>query len=76
MTRAERPPQSSVVAENLTRRFGNFVAVDSLSIEVARGEIFGFLGANGAGKTTAIRMFCGLLKPSAGEADLRQVVEK
>ncbi|MFH0765387.1 MAG: ABC transporter ATP-binding protein [Calditrichota bacterium] len=58
----------SVVAEGLTRRFGKFIAVDRLHLTVQPGEIFGFLGANGAGKTTAIRMFCGLLKPSAGEA--------
>jgi ABC-2 type transport system ATP-binding protein len=57
-----------VQSEGLTRRFGKFVAVDSVSIEVARGEVFGFLGANGAGKTTMIRMLCGLLKPSAGKA--------
>jgi len=55
-------------ARGLTRRFGDFTAVDGIDLEVARGEIFGFLGANGAGKTTAIRMFCGLLAPSEGEA--------
>lgn len=58
----------AVVAQNLTRRFGKFTAVDNLNLTVKRGEIFGFLGANGAGKTTAIRMFCGLLKPTSGEA--------
>jgi ABC-2 type transport system ATP-binding protein len=52
----------------LTRRFGSFTAVDAISFSVARGEVFGFLGANGAGKTTAIRMLIGLLAPSAGEA--------
>lgn len=57
-----------IYAEGLTRRFGEFTAVDGISLSVARGEIFGFLGANGAGKTTAMRMFCGLLKPSAGKA--------
>jgi len=57
-----------IQAEGLTRRFGDFTAVDGISLTVARGEIFGFLGANGAGKTTAMRMFCGLLKPSAGKA--------
>jgi ABC-2 type transport system ATP-binding protein len=51
---------------NLTRRFGNFTAVDNLSLTVNTGEIFGFLGANGAGKTTAIRMLCGLLEPTSG----------
>lgn len=54
--------------QELSRRFGRFVAVDKVSIEVAQGEIFGFLGANGAGKTTVIRMLCGLLRPSGGEA--------
>jgi ABC-2 type transport system ATP-binding protein len=58
----------AVEAENLTRQFGTFKAVDSVSFKVKKGEIFGFLGANGAGKTTTIRMLCGLLLPSAGEA--------
>ncbi len=58
----------AVVARGLTRRFDSFVAVDHLDLQVERGEIFGFLGANGAGKTTAIRMFCGLLPLSDGEA--------
>jgi ABC-2 type transport system ATP-binding protein len=51
---------------NLTKKFGTFAAVDNLSLTVDRGEIFGFLGANGAGKTTAIRMLCGLLLPTSG----------
>jgi len=51
----------------LSRKFSDFVAVDQVSIEVKQGEIFGFLGANGAGKTTMIRMLCGLLKPSSGQ---------
>ena len=50
-----------VSAAGLTRTFGEFVAVDRVSFEVAPGEIFGFLGSNGAGKTTVIRMLCGLL---------------
>ncbi|MBD3333906.1 MAG: ATP-binding cassette domain-containing protein [Candidatus Eisenbacteria bacterium] len=58
----------AVLARDLTRKFGDFTAVDRLSLAVEPGEIFGFLGANGAGKTTAIRMFCGLLAPSGGEA--------
>lgn len=62
------PRENSVRTEQLTRRFGKFVAVDGVSFGVYRGEIFGFLGANGAGKTTTIRMLCGLLRPSAGEA--------
>ncbi len=52
--------------DNLTKRFGNFTAVDSISFDVFKGEIFGFLGANGAGKTTAMRMLCGLSKPTSG----------
>jgi ABC-2 type transport system ATP-binding protein len=56
--------------KNLTRRFGSFTAVDAISFEVSAGEIFGFLGANGAGKTTAMRILCGLLAPSSGEASV------
>jgi drug efflux transport system ATP-binding protein len=58
----------AVKTESITRKFGKFIAVDEVSIEVKKGEIFGFLGANGAGKTTMIRMLCGLLKPSGGKA--------
>lgn len=58
----------AIEASGLTRMFGSFTAVDSISFAVAAGEIFGFLGANGAGKTTAIRMLTGLLKPSSGRA--------
>ena len=58
--------ETSIDIHDLTRRFGSFTAVDRLSLRVERGEIFGFLGANGAGKTTAIRMLCGLLEPTAG----------
>ncbi|HVZ26051.1 MAG TPA: ABC transporter ATP-binding protein, partial [Sediminibacterium sp.] len=58
----------AITAEALTKTFGDFVAVDHISFEVARGEIFGFLGANGAGKTTAMRMLCGLSLPSSGQA--------
>ena len=56
----------AVIIENLTRKFGDFTAVDAISLTVNSGEIFGFLGANGAGKTTAIRMLCGLLLPTSG----------
>jgi ABC-2 type transport system ATP-binding protein len=56
-----------IVVEKLTKRFGHFVAVDNISFEVERGEIFGFLGANGAGKTTAMRMLCGLSIPTSGK---------
>jgi len=55
-----------IEVKNLTKRFGAFTAVDSISFEVKQGEIFGFLGANGAGKTTAMRMLCGLSKPTSG----------
>lgn len=56
----------AITVDNLTKRFGSFTAVDHISFEVAKGEIFGFLGANGAGKTTAMRMLCGLSYPSEG----------
>jgi ABC-2 type transport system ATP-binding protein len=59
---------SAIEVRGLTRRFGAFTAVDAISFDVTAGEVFGFLGANGAGKTTAIRMLTGLLAPSAGEA--------
>jgi ABC-2 type transport system ATP-binding protein len=59
---------SAISVRDLTRRFGDFVAVDHVSFDVERGEIFGFLGANGAGKSTTIRMLCGLLKPTSGTA--------
>ncbi|MBW8769867.1 MAG: ABC transporter ATP-binding protein [Gemmatimonadetes bacterium] len=60
--------ERSIEVDGLTRRFGTFTAVDRISFDVAQGEVFGFLGANGAGKTTAIRMLIGLLAPSAGSA--------
>lgn len=56
-----------ITAEKLTKKFGNFTAVNQITFEVDHGEIFGFLGANGAGKTTAIKMFCGLLSPTSGK---------
>src|SRR5512143_1583803 len=55
-----------IQAEDLTCRFGTFVAVDHIQLAVQAGEVFGLLGANGAGKTTAIRMLCGMLPPTAG----------
>src|ERR1700724_357339 len=58
----------SVRIEDLTKKFGDFVAVDRVSIEVQPGEIFGFLGPNGAGKSTTIRVMCGLLAPTSGRA--------
>lgn len=57
-----------ITTDKLTKQFGNFTAVDRISFEVSKGEIFGFLGANGAGKTTAMRMLCGLLMPTSGKA--------
>jgi ABC-2 type transport system ATP-binding protein len=58
----------AIEVRHLTRRFGDFVAVNDVSFEVGRGEIFGFLGSNGAGKSTTIRMLCGLLRPTSGTA--------
>jgi len=57
-----------IIAKDLTRKFGNFIATNAISFEVEKGEIFGFLGANGAGKTTAMKMLCGLLTPTSGSA--------
>lgn len=59
---------NAIAVQNLTKQFGSFTAVDNISFDVKRGEIFGFLGANGAGKTTAMRMLCGLSFPTRGEA--------
>lgn len=60
--------ETVIKTKDLTKRFGDFIAVDKITFDVQKGEIFGFLGANGAGKTTAMRMLCGLSKPSSGEA--------
>jgi ABC-2 type transport system ATP-binding protein len=62
--------ENIISTKNLTKRFGDFTAVDAISFEVKKGEVFGFLGANGAGKTTAIRMLCGLSLPTSGEATI------
>ncbi|MGC1373188.1 MAG: ABC transporter ATP-binding protein, partial [Candidatus Sulfotelmatobacter sp.] len=62
------PEDSSVVIDELVKRFGDFVAVDHINLEVRKGEVFGFLGPNGAGKSTTIRMLCGLLTPTSGGA--------
>ncbi len=62
------PKDYIIKARNLTKQFGDFKAVDAISFEVSKGEIFGFLGANGAGKTTAMRMLTGLSRPTSGEA--------
>src|SRR4051794_15298822 len=61
-------PESAVQVEGLTRRFGEFVAVDDVTLRVPRGSIFGFLGPSGSGKTTTMRMLCDLLQPTAGNA--------
>src|SRR5258707_3364307 len=57
-----------ISCEKLTKRFGNFIAVDRVTFSVAKGSIFGFLGPNGSGKSTVIRMLCGILEPSEGSA--------
>lgn len=62
--------EAVIRTEKLTKRFGDFIAVDHISFEVSRAEIFGFLGANGAGKTTAMRMLIGLSKPTSGNANV------
>lgn len=59
-----------IITEKLTKRFGDFIATNEITFEVSKGEIFGFLGANGAGKTTAMRMLCGLSIPSSGKATI------
>src|SRR5579863_6396485 len=59
-------PDIAISADKLTRRFGTFTAVDGISFEIPYGSIFGFLGANGAGKSTTIRMLCGILHPTSG----------
>jgi ABC-2 type transport system ATP-binding protein len=59
-----------IEVSNLTKKFGNFTAVDHISFDVEEGEIFGFLGANGAGKTTAMQMLCGISMPTAGEGSV------
>ncbi len=60
----------AIKVEGLTKRFGDFIAVNAIHFEVYQGEIFGFLGANGAGKTTAMRMLCGLSVPTSGKAQV------
>lgn len=62
--------EAVIQTEKLTKRFGDFIAANEITLEVYKGEIFGFLGANGAGKTTAMRMLCGLSTPSSGKATI------
>ena len=64
----ESVAMNTIAVADLTKRFGDFVAVDRLTFDVKQGEVFGFLGSNGAGKSTTIRMLCGLLKPTTGTA--------
>ncbi|MEJ5261816.1 MAG: ABC transporter ATP-binding protein [Ignavibacterium sp.] len=59
---------NSIEVKNLTKKFGDFISVNNISFNVKKGEVFGFLGANGAGKSTTIRMLCGILKPTSGDA--------
>lgn len=66
----QQMPEIVIKTEKLTKRFGDFIAASEISFEVYAGEIFGFLGANGAGKTTAMRMLCGLSLPSSGSATI------
>ena len=70
ITEHKNTPEKVIVCNELTKQFGEFTAVDHISLEINAGEIFGFLGANGAGKTTAMRMFCGLSIPSSGTATI------
>ena len=63
-------PSNIIEVKNLVKKFGRFVANDNLNFEVKKGEIFGFLGANGAGKTTAIKILCGLWRPTSGEINV------
>jgi len=72
---AQRPRDGSVVIEtrSLTKKFGDFVAADSISLRVERGEVFGLLGPNGAGKSTTFKMLCGLLAPTSGDAEVAGV---
>ena len=67
---AEKNREIAIESRNLTKRFGNFVAVDHVTMRIMRGEIFGFLGSNGSGKTTTMKMLTGLLPPTEGEAEL------
>jgi len=61
---------NSIEVSNLTKKFGNFISVDNISFNVMQGEVFGFLGSNGAGKSTTIRMLCGIIEPSSGDASV------
>jgi len=69
-TDQNRTNEAVITTSKLTKRFGDFTAVNEITLEVKGGEIFGFLGANGAGKTTAMRMLCGLSQPTSGDATI------
>ena len=69
-TQVHAPAEPAISAQHLVRRFGSFAAVNDVSFRVEKGEIFGFLGPNGSGKTTVIKMLTGLLPLSAGEASV------
>ena len=64
------PAEFAIQATGLTKRFGNLIAVDHLDLKVPRSLVYGFLGPNGSGKTTAIRLLCGLLTPTEGSAEV------
>ena len=66
----DRGAPTVIEARELTKKFGDFIATNAITLNVYRGEIFGFLGANGAGKTTAMRMLCGLSVPTSGNATI------
>ena len=68
--RVSATSQPSIVTRSLTRKFGDFTAVDDVNVEVAPGQFFGFLGPNGAGKSTTIKMLTGLLAPTTGEMQI------
>ena len=67
---SEKPADDAVVIQGLTKRFGSLVAVETLDLSIRRGEVFGLLGPNGSGKTTTIRMLCGLMEPTTGSASV------
>jgi len=70
MIDSANPAEIAVQVEDLTMKFGDFIAVDRISFEVRKGEVFGFLGPNGAGKSTTIRMLCGIIRPTSGDGKI------